>query len=104
MKVDMEITGIREVTARMDRLTADVKNRLQVAVAERARSIEERSEGNGSLGSPATRSEVGVTFDSDGLGATIRPVPGSIKADDEASELVKAAEKAVRDVVGGSGI
>lgn len=104
MKVDVDVTGIREVTARLDRLTGDVKNRLHLVVSERARSIEEISEGNGSPGSPATRSEVAVTFDSDGLGATIKPVPGSIKADDEASEFMKAAEKAVRDVVGGSGI
>lgn len=101
MGVNFEIKGDREVLARIDRLTAGVKNDLRQVVAGRARSIVERARGGNLNASPSTGPDVKATFDSDGLGAVVQPVPAAL-VEGEAEAFSSVAQQAVNDTIGGT--
>lgn len=93
MKIGMEITGDREVIARMVKLEADLKGRIRGVVSASAQGIRSRVE-------QQSRVNANITLDGDGMGATIAPLPASYRPENDAASFKLSIEKAVNEVVG----
>lgn len=96
MKVSMEVTGDREVIARMDRLQASMKDRIKSTVNAEALDIQAKAKQQGLTGTT-------VTTDNNGMGAAIAPLPASYRVEDDAASFERSVEKAVNDVLGDIG-
>jgi hypothetical protein len=93
MRIGMEITGDREVSARLAKLKGDMTTRVKGAVGTSAQSIQYKAVMHGSF-------DTKVTLDGDGMGAAVGPLPPSEKTDEDGAIFKAAMEKAVGDVVG----
>lgn len=95
MTTRVEITGAREVIDRMAGINAGIRNRIRRAVVETATGIKTRASSGGR--------KANVTYNGDGLGASIAPVPDTGRSDVDSAAFKDAVDKGVDEIVGGSG-
>jgi|AGTN01.2.fsa_nt_gi hypothetical protein len=91
----VEVTGAREVIDRTAGISAGISGRTRKAIVEIATAIKAYASGGGR--------KVNVTYDGDGMGATVALVPDVGRSEVDAATFSWAVKNGVEEIVGGSG-